>query len=294
MKLEKKILLIGGTGTLGSELIRLAPWIKSTSRSKKGHLILDLNNISSVNALAFLERPEVVVFSGGQFSFNFIKNSPREAFEVNVLATLEAIKIFLGVGSKIVFISSESVFDGEHAPYSEIDLPLPIFEYGRQKYFIEQAIQSLASSDRFLVLRIPKIFGAEGCFLKNHMRELLAGNNVRAAVDAISTPIHVTDVSMRILKFIEIESIGIRHIPGPEILSRSNIVQKISDGLSMIGIDASRNVIPCKLQDIHEARGLPRNTALHSIHDSENRDGKTVFEEVFGLVNSLPPESYLN
>jgi dTDP-4-dehydrorhamnose reductase len=63
------------------------------------------------------------------------------------------------VGAKLVFYSSDYVFNGENDPYQETDQPDPICVYGRQKLEVEQKISELL--DNYLICRIAWVYGHE-------------------------------------------------------------------------------------------------------------------------------------
>src|SRR5436305_6422990 len=82
---------------------------------------------------------------------------PARARRVNVGGTATLAELAAKAGARLVLVSTDLVFDGEHAPYREADPPRPLSAYGRSKAEAEAAVLAVP---RAAVARVSLLFGA--------------------------------------------------------------------------------------------------------------------------------------
>lgn len=134
----KKILITGGAGFLGS---RLAYYYKD-----KYDLLLPTHgelNISREEAVkAYLEehRPDVVIHCAALSNTWYCEQHPEESHRVNVQGTVKLAKACKQIGAKLVFMSSDQVYNGTPilGALKEDDMLQPVNVYGRHKLEAEQ------------------------------------------------------------------------------------------------------------------------------------------------------------
>lgn len=107
-----------------------------------------------------------ILLCSAETNIDNCKRNLQESYDLNVGATKRLIDEVKTTGHKLVFFSSEAVFDGKTGLYTEKDVPHPITEYGRQKLEIEKYIQSTLSDA--LIFRLSRAvastFGAPDIF----------------------------------------------------------------------------------------------------------------------------------
>lgn len=134
-----KLLIVGASGVLGTRLYNdtiKKKWdVLGTycSHEFEGLFYLDVRDEKSVNKIFHFFGPEVVVLAGGITDVDFCETRPRLAEEINIKGTIDLIKRIKSHGAKVVFLSTDYIFNGENGPYGEEDKPLPINLYGRTK-----------------------------------------------------------------------------------------------------------------------------------------------------------------
>lgn len=163
------VLLTGGSGRLGSA-IKDSPLMGDINLHAPTREDLDITIAGNVASVVEIVQPDIIIHAAA-----FVNGMAAElthkthTWDTNVQGTwnvCEAAKACYGSavlihGSKrlkrlptrVVFISTEYVFDGDHAPYHEYDRPSPITHYGITKVIGEQYV--LHASPNNLVIRAP-------------------------------------------------------------------------------------------------------------------------------------------
>jgi dTDP-4-dehydrorhamnose reductase len=146
-----RILLTGGTGLLGKSLLEISPLdfeLFATyypDRSLTGldprvlHL-MDVRDPAQVKAVFDEVRPDVVIHTASIGNVDYAEKHRQEARDVNVGGTLNMLAGCARGHAKMIFISSNAVFDGEHPPYAEDDRVCPVNHYGQLKVEGEQIV----------------------------------------------------------------------------------------------------------------------------------------------------------
>ena len=85
------------------------------------------------------------------------EKNKEEAWGVNVTGTENIINAVRGSATKIVYISTDYIFDGKNGPYIEDDVPRPINYYGKTKLAAENAVRG--SAQPWVILRTNVLYG---------------------------------------------------------------------------------------------------------------------------------------
>jgi dTDP-4-dehydrorhamnose reductase len=235
-----KILIIGASGVLGSRLYNDAikkKWnVMGTyySHECKSLFYLDVRDRTSIEKVFSLFNPEIVVLAGGITEVDLCELKPKLAKDVNVKGVLNIVKKIKEYGSKLVYVSTDYIFDGENGPYKEDDKPNPINIYGRTKLEAENIIKSKLKD--CLIVRTAQLYGvAERSSAQNRsfiikiIHNMQNNKKVYAADDLYSTPTYSGLLSEMIIKLIEKDAKGIYHCAGAEFINRYDYVNKIAD-----------------------------------------------------------------
>lgn len=137
----------------------------------------------------------------------------REAvWEANVHATRTLARACRQAGAKMVYISTDYVFDGRgSSPWVPDDKSFaPLNVYGQSKLEGELAVAS--ELDRFFVVRTAWVFGLNGRnFIRTMIRVGKTHESVRVVNDQIGTPTYTKDLSRLLADMIETEKYGFYH-----------------------------------------------------------------------------------
>ncbi|MEU2855594.1 SDR family oxidoreductase [Streptomyces syringium] len=229
-------LIIGGSGFLGSELVRQAAGAghatAATYATKPGDTStaawhhLDLRGPGLVDAVLAEVRPRVIInVSSGAADWGITAQGP---IRVAMAAAQHGIRL--------VHVSSDAVFSGSRVHYDESSLPDPITPYGAAKAAAETGV--LAVHPKAAVARTSLIIGHGQSAHEKLVHELAAGTCTGTLfTDDIRCPVHVADLAAALLELAASGAAGIHHLAGPDALTRHELGILIAQ---RDGLDASR------------------------------------------------------
>ena len=285
-----KTAIIGASGFIGSHLIKKYkskyPDCIGTSFSSDVTNLLkfDLRN-PNIKPLD-LERTghKAVIITSYKSNISYCENEPRKAYEVNVEGMLQLIKNLSQTSLKIIFLSSEYVFDGNQGKYSDNHPRVPNTAYGKHKKIIEDEIKNL--TDNFLVLRLSKMYGLtkgdktifdEAANLLNQKKEVLA------ASDQYFNPTFIDDLVRAIIDIQEKDLKGCINVCAPETWSRFEMWTQLAQIMNK-NINLIKKI---KLYDIPIMKGRPLNTSM--VCNRLNQETQSMFislKDAMGKVAS--------
>lgn len=153
----KKILLTGGKGFFAS---RFNSFYKDKyDILAAGRDILDIQDESKCIEFIKTYKPDYIVHTAAVAATIYCNEHPDIAHEINVNGTLNIARGCMAASSKLIFLSSEQVFNGnyESGPYSEEDIPCPDTVYGQTKLEAEGELRKILG--KLWILRFPWLFG---------------------------------------------------------------------------------------------------------------------------------------
>lgn len=221
-----KVLATGLNGLVGSRIQELLTdyQFENISRST-GVDISDkeqvFNAISNSDANVVLHLAAKTDVDGCEREKDLAKES--EAWKINVIGTRNVSDACDSLGKKLIYISTDFVFDGEIPDgefYDEKDSPNPVNFYAKTKYEGEKIVQLMNSP--WIVARLAYPYRAE--FLKNDFARAIksrleSGQGVMAISDHVFCPTFIDDVAFAIDKLIQANAVGIYHLVGSESLT---------------------------------------------------------------------------
>jgi dTDP-4-dehydrorhamnose reductase len=231
-----RVLIVGASGLIGSHLLRACErrgWdVMGTysEHAREGLVSMNMTDLSLVRRVLKRLQPEIIFLTAFNPNVDYCEQHPDETRKVNVEGNANVITEAGRVGAKIVYYSTDFVFDGEKgSPYTEGDTPAPLCEYGRQKLAVERAIQQ--SSERHLIIRTTIVFGWEErgknffCHLLHTLRK---NEKMQVPLDQFGTPTLVEDLAEASCRLVEVGTSGIVHVVGPDYMSRYEFAQRIA------------------------------------------------------------------
>lgn len=185
------VLLVGGSGLLGTELVRaLEPVVdlRVSSRGAAAALRADLLDEESLRAAVAGTRPAVVVNAAGWADVDGCEGEPGRAHALNAAGPAALARVCAAAGVRLVHWSTDYVFDGAaRRPYREDDPTGPLSVYGRTKREGEQAIREASAHN--LVLRTSWLYARRGKgFVSTMERRLSEEREVEVLADQQGSP----------------------------------------------------------------------------------------------------------
>lgn len=227
----------------------------SSSKLGSSKLHLEIKNL----------KPEYLIILGGIVNFKEIKNSLNKAIKVNVLDTIQTLEICKLNNVIPIFISSESVFDGENGFYLENSIPNPIFDYGEMKHKIELYIQK--NFENYSIIRFSKVYS-----IHNKDNSLLWSlvqkahyddTNMKLSSDSLFSPVSIEYIYEAFKKIVLSQNLpNFLHLSGVEFYSREGLAELYN---SLVNSKSNKlRYITCKHNEIPEVAYQPKKTNLIS------------------------------
>lgn len=241
-----RILVIGASGFIGRYLVRRLGEASGHEVSCTFHSRLpgddanpwrrvDLTDAVGLGELFRLSRPDVVVHLAAMADVGGAERDPERATAVNVAATSSIARLSESWGARLLFISSEYVFDGGRGFYREDDAPNPITHYGRTKWEAEQEVAKLASQGS--VLRTSIVYGWPEPGRRNFVPWLIdrlrSGQSYHGSTDVMRTPVYVEHLVDGIVKLVEEFQPGTHHVAGGDWVSMYHFAVAVSEGFRL-------------------------------------------------------------
>jgi len=229
----KKIFIIGGSGFVSTNLIKYLPldWnIFATYNSNimknkkiKSFKIDLLNNSKEIISVIENIKPDYIVDTVSFPSVDFCEENHLTANKLHVDATKIISKISNKINSKLLFLSTDAVFEGElNKKYLETDITKPVNYYGITKLKAEEVV--LSGSKHNVVLRTSVIYGnsPQSRFTNWILSYLKEQKLVDPFIDQYNSPTLVDDLSQAIVKIFQNNICGLYHATGPTCVNRYN------------------------------------------------------------------------
>ena len=234
-----RILVTGVKGQLGYDICR-----ELNERGYDDVLGIDKDDLDITDEAAvkkFVEeyKPAVIMHNAAWTAVDAAEDNSEACYKVNVLGTRYLAEAAEAVSAKIVYISTDYVFDGEGENYFEVDdKKAPLSVYGKTKY--EGELEAKKCSKHFIV-RISWVFGVNG---KNFVKTMLTlaetKTELNVVADQIGSPTYTYDLSKLLCDMIETEKYGEYHATNEGICSWCDFAKKIFE---IAGVDMKVNAV---------------------------------------------------
>ncbi|MVX63471.1 sugar nucleotide-binding protein [Clostridium chromiireducens] len=153
----EKILITGGKGFFSSRLVQYCKGKYEFLVTDKDEL--DITDEKNVNVIFEKFNPDIVIHAAAIAVTDFCNKNPEAAYKINVNGAINVAKATKKIGGKLVFISSEQVFNGNTnpGPFKEEDEAVPDTVYGKNKLEAEKILKDII--DELWIVRFTWLFG---------------------------------------------------------------------------------------------------------------------------------------
>lgn len=227
-----RVLITGGSGYLGRELVRLglaAGWdVTATYASRMPQpsgarlLPLDLRQPGAALALVRAAQPQIVIHTA------YVQGGPDLA-AITAQGPGEVAAAARSVGARLIHLSSDALFDGEsQRPYTEDDQPSPITPYGQAKADAERAVAQ--AHPAALIVRTSLIYGGPTPSPHEQMALDAVDSPERFTffTDELRNPVLVADLAAALVELAPTSRSGILHVAGAHTISRHEFACRIA------------------------------------------------------------------
>ena len=206
-----RVLVTGAKGQLGYDVLR------RLEKNGIDHLGIDIQecDITDKNQVSDTltdYRPDVVVHCAAYTAVDKAEDERELCHKINVTGTQNIADACKQIDAKMVYISTDYVFDGEgETPFDVTDKPNPINYYGQTKYEGELAVQN--TLDKYFIVRISWVFGVNGNnFVKTMLKLGKERDEISVVADQIGSPTYTYDLAKVLNDLIQTEKYGIYHV----------------------------------------------------------------------------------
>lgn len=198
-----RILILGGSGILGSELCRQLE-LKGFDYAAPRSYDLDIRDSESLVDYVNGQRPNWIVNCAAWTNVEAAEEDFSAACELNEEAISNLVAAAKEINSNILHISTDYVFDGQASePYSEESPVNPINSYGKSKLQGEKYLLENYGSHSFIV-RTSWLYGVDGkSFVKSMVSSALRNLSVQVVVDQIGSPTSSKDLAGGLISLIQ-------------------------------------------------------------------------------------------
>ena len=174
--------------------------------------------------------PDVIIHCGALTHVDYCETNEGESYEKTVQSTINLIQIANQVQAKLVFMSTDYVFDGTSGPYLETDATNPLSIYGKHKLTAEQLVQDTCQAH--LILRITNVYGDEirgKNFVARIVNQCLNNEplHLKLPLDQYATPTNAWDIARALWLLLNDQETGIYHICGTDYMNRVELALKV-------------------------------------------------------------------
>lgn len=229
---NRTVLITGGSGFVGFNLahaLRFAYNVHFTYCDHKlaiRHAFSHKANLRSENEIAMLfdrVSPGTIIHCAALTHTEKCEEDWDLAYRTNVKATYDLVERANANRCRLIYLSTDMVFDGERGNYEEPDATFPGSRYGRTKQLAEETVLEHSRSNT-VVLRPGLIYGwgspTSGGFTQWMRQSLEEGKPLRLYEDEFRTPIYIKDLVSIIKEILKKDCKGIFHVAGREKVSR--------------------------------------------------------------------------
>jgi dTDP-4-dehydrorhamnose reductase len=239
--MRQRLFIIGATGFVGSRLSLAARdrfVVVGGSRSPlsgSGTVAIDITDRHSVSRAFDQAQPELVAHLAALSDIDRCERERELAEKINVVGAMHVAEECARRGARLLYTSTDAVFDGTKHIYYEHDPPTPVNWYGQTKASAERAIGDLLPSSA--IVRLSLVLGRSALAVGNSYLEkvignLRAGNKIVTPTFEFRNPIDVGTLCEFLLELApRLDATGIFHIGASDKMSRYDLARAIAERL---------------------------------------------------------------
>lgn len=213
MEPQRRVIIFGASGLLGKYLVR--QWPQNDAVYALNSSDADIRDLSQVRIAVQKLKPHWIVLAAAYTDVDGCEVNPQLAMDTNFHGAVNVARVAADLGPRLLFVSSDYVFDGEKATPYEVDDPLnPQSVYGRSKAEAERGIRGILPAA--CIVRTSWIFGTGGkCFPDTILKIANQRTEIQVVDDQRGCPTYARDLARAIVQLCQAESFGTIHVTNP-------------------------------------------------------------------------------
>ncbi len=253
--MRMRILVTGVKGQLGHDVVN--------ELNKRGHtpIGVDVEEMDITDAAAVEQEMkggdlDAVIHCAAYTAVDAAEDNQELCMRVNAEGTRNIARICKELDVKMIYISTDYVFDGEgERPWEPDDARDPLNVYGESKYQGELAVEEYL--EKYFIVRIAWVFGVNGKnFIKTMLRLAENQKEINVVNDQIGSPTYTYDLAVLLADMVETEKYGRYHATNEGLCTWYEFAQEI---FKQAGVDVKVNPVtsekfPAKAKRPHNSR----------------------------------------
>lgn len=257
------ILVTGVNGQLGYDVVKVLNKrnIECVGIDKED---LDITDAQAVNEYIVKLKPEAVIHCAAYTAVDLAEDNEEACRKVNVNGTENIVKACKESNAKMMYISTDYVFDGLGNEPFEVDGNIePHSVYGKTKYEGEEKVKKYLN--KYFIVRISWVFGLNGNnFIKTMLKLGKEKDSLNVVCDQIGSPTYTADLAPILCDMVMSEEYGVYHATNEGYCSWAEFAQEI---MNQSGLKCKINPIPTSEYPAKAKRPLNSRMSKKSLID---------------------------
>lgn len=270
----KKILVTGSNGLLGQKLldnlrnrhdiILMASSIGADRYPYPGfytYATLDITDKAAVHSLINNFKPDAIIHTAAMTNVDACESQQEACWDLNVNALDHIIAAAQAIGSHIIHLSTDFVFDGEAGPYKEDDKPAPLSYYGQSKATSEEHLSNYTHD--WTIIRTIIVYGIVKDMSRTNIvlwakKALGENKEITVVDDQFRSPTLAEDLAQACVAAVFKGKTGIYHVSGKDFMSIIELVERVADHYGL----NKKLIKPIKSASLNQAAKRPPRTGF--------------------------------
>ncbi|MBU7014871.1 MAG: dTDP-4-dehydrorhamnose reductase [Theionarchaea archaeon] len=245
-----RFLITGHTGLLGSKILAHSGFQTYPDRRI---------DVTKPEIVQYIEQvaPDIVIHCAAFTNVDLCETQKDKAWLTNVTGTEHVVRACTSIHAKVVYISTDFVFDGTGGMYTEEDTPNPINFYGKTKLEGERIVREV---DNYIIARTSVLYGWHQRlnFVTWVIAQLQNRQQIRVVTDQYACPTLADTLARALLELCGKDARGLYHITGTQRMSRYDFALQAAH---IFGLDVSF-ISPIVSDDLAQTAPRPKDSSL--------------------------------
>lgn len=270
-----KYFITGGSGLLGERLAATCTGndeviLSHNSNRRENTVKCDITNHLETREVIEKYDPDVIIHTAAMTNVDLCEDEVDKAYSVNADATGNLAHIADDLGCKIIYVSTDFVFDGKQGNYKENDAVNPLGVYAKSKY--QGEVQLRENCGDWAIARVSVLYGwhERDNFTTWVINSLHRKEKINIVTDQINSPTYADNAAEALYAIAKCDGKGIYHTAGNDLISRYDFTLKIADAFNL---DKSL-INPISSNSFVQKAPRPRDSSLNVEHIYEDLNFK--------------------
>ncbi len=233
-----KYFITGGSGLLGQRLATVADKndeivLSHNANPTKDTVRCDITNLEEVKKVINREKPDAIIHCAAMTNVDLCEDEIEKAYSINGDGTGNIAKAAEEINAKVIYVSTDFVFDGKTGFYKEDDETNPLGIYAKSKYDGEVQLQEYSSN--WAIARVSVLYGwhERQNFTTWVIDQLRQNNPINIVTDQINSPTLADNAGEAMFEIARQDKNGIFHTAGNDRISRYDFTELIAEAFDL-------------------------------------------------------------